>query len=255
MTTPLALPVLPIVLPLIAAAILAGLCRWLSRAAADSLVIAAAAANLVICSLLLRSSLHHTIVYWFGGWYPRGRQVIGISFVIDPVSAGLAALASFLGLLALLFSWRIIDAGANHFQPLMLIFIAAMCGFSLTGDLFNMFVFFELMSTAAFALCGLKTREPAPLQGAFNFAITNTIAAFMVLTGIGMLYSVTGALNLAQMGLALGGRHDAPVLFAATLLTCGFFIKAAIVPFHFWLPDAHSVAPTPVCVSVFRAHG
>jgi multicomponent Na+:H+ antiporter subunit D len=63
-----------------------------------------------------------------------------------------------------------------------------------------------------------------------------------------MLYAVTGALNMAQIGLALAGRHDPLVLFAFTLLTCGFFIKAAIVPFHFWLPDAHAVAPTPVCV-------
>ena len=63
-----------------------------------------------------------------------------------------------------------------------------------------------------------------------------------------MLYAVTGALNMAQIGLALGARHDPLVLFAFTLLTCGFFIKAAIAPFHFWLPDAHAVAPTPVCV-------
>jgi multicomponent Na+:H+ antiporter subunit D len=118
----------------------------------------------------------------------------------------------------------------------------------LTGDLFNLFVFFELMSTAAFALCGLKTAEPSPLQGAFNFAVTNTVAAFLVLTGIALLYSVTGALNMGQIGLALGARHDALVLFAFTIITCGFLTKAATVPFHLWLPDAHAVAPTPVCV-------
>jgi multicomponent Na+:H+ antiporter subunit D len=153
-----------------------------------------------------------------------------------------------LTLLALLFSWRFVDSGGNHFQPLMLVFLAAMSGFVLTGDLFNLFVFFELMSAAAFALCGLETAEPAPLQGSFNFAVTNSVAAFLVLSGIGLLYAVTGALNMAQIGLALGERHDPLVLFAFTLLTCGFFIKAAIVPFHFWLPDAHAVAPTPVCV-------
>ena len=242
------LPALPVALPLLMAGAMAGLRQWLSRAVADSLSIVAAALNLLVCCVLLSQSLEHTIVYWFGGWYPRGQQVIGICFVIDPAAAGIAALASFLTLCALVFSWRFVDAGGNHYHPLMLVFLAAMCGFASTGDLFNMFVFFELMSTAAFALCGLKTKEPAPLQGAFNFAITNTIAAFMVLTGIGLLYAVTGALNLAQIGARLGARHDALVLFAATLLTCGFLIKAAIVPFHFWLPDAHSVAPTPVCV-------
>src|SRR6202012_1386070 len=153
-----------------------------------------------------------------------------------------------LTLLSLIFSWRLVESGSNHFQPLMLIFLAAMCGVSLTVDIFNLFVFFELMSTVAFALCGLKIDEPAPLQGSFNFAVTNTIAAFLVLTGIALLYSITGALNMAQSGLAIGMRHDPLVLFAFTLLTCGFFIKAAIVPFHLWLPDAHAVAPTPVCV-------
>ncbi len=248
MLAPSALPPLPVAIPLLTAAVVAGLRQWLSRAAADSISIAAAGVNLAVCALLLVHSLDKTIVYWFGGWYPRGRQVIGISFVIDPAAAGLAALASLLMFLALLFSWRFVDAGNNHYHPLMLVFLAAMCGFALTGDLFNMFVFFELMSTAAFALCGLKSQEPAPLQGAFNFAVTNTIAAFLVLTGIGLLYSVTGALNLAQIGSTLGARHDPLVLFAATLLTCGFLIKAAIVPFHFWLPDAHAVAPTSVCV-------
>jgi multicomponent Na+:H+ antiporter subunit D len=239
---------LPIVVPMVGAAVLAGARRWLSRAAADSIGITFGAATLVISSLLLAHATHGTEIYWFGNWFPRGSMVLGITFVIEPVSAGLATLAALLTLLALIFSWRFVDSGGNHLQPLMLVFLAAMSGFVLTGDLFNLFVFFELMSTAAFALCGLKTAEPAPLQGALNFAITNSVGAFMILSGIGLLYAVTGALNMAQIGLALGARHDPLVLFAFTLLTCGFFIKAAIVPFHFWLPDAHAVAPTPVCV-------
>ena len=246
MTSPL--PALPVVLPLLGAGLLAALRKWLSRAAADSLSLAVAAGTLISSLLLLSHALQHTQVYWFGNWYPRGSVVLGITFVVDPVAAGLSSLAGLLVLLALVFSWRFVDAGANHYHPLMLVFLAAMDGFVLTGDLFNMFVFFELMSTAAFALCGLKTKEPAPLQGSFNFAVTNTIAAFLGLTGIALLYAVTGALNMAQIGLALGSRHDPLVLFAFTLLTCGFFIKAAIAPFHFWLPDAHAVAPTPVCV-------
>ena len=246
MTGPL--PVLPVVLPLLGAGLLAALRKWLSRAAADSLSIAVAAGTLISSFLLLSHALQHTRVYWFGNWYPRGSVVLGITFVVDPVAAGLSSLACLLVLLALVFSWRFVDAGANHYHPLMLVFLAAMDGFVLTGDLFNLFVFFELMSTAAFALCGLKTQEPAPLQGSFNFAVTNTVAAFLGLPGIALLYAVTGALNMAQIGLALGSRHDPLVLFAFTLLTCGFFVKAAIAPFHFWLPDAHAVAPTPVCV-------
>ncbi len=239
---------LPVVIPLVGAALLASLRKWVSRAVADTIGIAFAFATLLIAVTILWSATHGVSTYWFGNWYPRGSMVLGIGFVVEPIGAGLAVLAALLTTLAMLFSWRFVDAGGNHFQPLMLVFLAAMSGFVLTSDIFNLFVFFELMSTAAFALCGLKTAEPAPLQGAFNFAITNTIAAFLVLTGLSMLYAITGALNMAQIGLALGARHDPVVLFAFTLITCGFLIKSAIVPFHLWLPDAHAVAPTPVCV-------
>lgn len=244
-----ALTPLPVAVPLLGAAAVAAVRKWMSRAVADACAIAIAGAALVICAMLLDHAVRDgASAYWFGGWSPRGTMAVGIGFVVEPIGAGLATLAAFLTTLALVFSWKLVDAGGKHLQPLMLVFLAAMCGFVLTADLFNMFVFFELMSTAAFALCGLKTGEPAPLQGAFNFAVTNTIAAFLVLTGIAMLYAVTGALNIAQIGLALSDRRDPLVLFAFTLLTCGFMVKAAIVPFHLWLPDAHAVAPTPVCV-------
>ncbi|HLI78109.1 MAG TPA: proton-conducting transporter membrane subunit [Acidobacteriaceae bacterium] len=244
---------LPVALPLLGAATLAGLRSWLPRRVADLLAIFVAAIQVALCTVLFRQASAHTLVYWFGNWYPRGSMVLGIGFVVDPLAAALALLAAVLFFLAFTFSYRFVDAGGKHFHPLMLVFLAAMSGFVLTGDLFNLFVWFELMSTAAFALCGLNTAEPAPLQGSFNFAVTNTVAAFLGLTGIALLYAVTGALNMAQIGLQLsssagGPRHDPLVLFAFTLLVCGFFIKAAIVPFHLWLPDAHSVAPTSVCV-------
>ena len=247
------LPPLAIAIPLLGAATLSCLRPWLSRRVMDFAAILIAALHVVLCCLLLREASAGTIVYWFGNWFPRGSMVLGIGFLVDPIAAALALLAGVLFLLAFIFSYRFVDTGARHYHTLMLVFLAAMSGFVLTGDLFNLFVWFELMSTAAFALCGLNTLEPAPLQGTFNFAVTNTIAAFLGLTGIALLYAVTGALNMAQIGLLLtntpgGPRHDQLVLFAFTLLVCGFFIKAAIVPFHLWLPDAHSVAPTAVCV-------
>lgn len=238
----------PVALPLLMAAFLAATRKWLPRLIIDLAAICVAACNTTCGILLLHQSWRVPLVEWFGNWHPRGQITLGIDFYIDPAAAGLGLLASVLTLLALIFSWRFLDEAHNYAQPLMLIFLSAMCGFSLTGDLFNMFVFFELMSVAAFALCGLDIREEAPLQGAFNFAVTNTIAAFLILTGIAMLYAVTGALNLAQISAALAGRHDTLVLFACTLLFCGYMTKAAMVPFHFWLADAHAVAPTPVCV-------
>ncbi len=241
-------PALLVAVPLIIAALLGGLRRLLPRSVTDLLAILTALFNLVLACLWTHHALHTTQVYWFGNWFPRGTMVLGVGFVLDATGCGLAALTAFLATLALLFSIRYTDSGGDHYHPLMLVFLAAMSGFALTADIFNLFVFFELMSTAAFALCGLKSREPEPLAGAFNFAVTNTVAAFIMLSGIALLYATTGALNLAQIGMLLEGRHDQLVIAAFAFLMTGFLVKAAAVPFHFWLPDAHAVAPTSVCV-------
>jgi multicomponent Na+:H+ antiporter subunit D len=241
-------PSLPVVIPILGATALAAFRHWFSRLVVDLIAITTALVNLVLCISLLITSFGGSIVYWFGDWFPRGRMAIGIGFLVDPAGASLAALAALLTTLGLLYSWDGMESGQNLYQPLMLIFLGAMSGFCFTADLFNLFVFFELMSAAAFALCGLKIEEPAPLQGAFNFAVTNTVGAFFTLTGIALLYAVTGALNMAQIGWLLGPRNDSLVRVAFVFIVAGFLIKAAIVPFHLWLPDAHSVAPTPVCV-------
>ena len=90
--------------------------------------------------------------------------------------------------------------------------------------------------------------EPGPVQGAINFAVTNTVGAVLVLCGIALAYARSGALNLAGMAAGFAGHADALVAIAFGLITVGFLVKAAIVPVHFWLPDAHAVAPTPVCM-------
>ena len=242
------LPPLPVVIPLLMAAVLVAIGPHVRRGIIEALAILTSAGTLVICAILIVQSSHGFIIYRFGGWGPRGHIALGISFVIDPFGAAMATLCSLLVLASLIFSIRYFDAVGNLFHVLMLIFLGAMCGFSLTGDAFNLFVFFELMSTAAFALCGYKTEEKAPIQGALNFAVTNTIGAFMVLIGIALLYGRTGALNLAQIGQAIGSHPDGLVVVAFSFISVGFLVKAAVVPFHFWLADAHAVAPTPVCV-------
>ena len=157
-------------------------------------------------------------------------------------------------LAAFVFCWRYFIVIGPLFHALMLVFLAAMLGFSYTGDLFNLFVFFELLSVAAYALVAYDIEEEGPLQGALNFAITNSIGAFLILTGIALLYGRTGALNMAQIGEALAGQPaDGLVVVAFTLMAVGFFVKAAVVPFHFWLADAYSVAPTPVCLLLSAA--
>jgi multicomponent Na+:H+ antiporter subunit D len=240
---------LPVVIPLVTAAALTAFGHFLGKRIDDIVGIAASSATLVISLLLVFHSANHRLSYWFGGWKPRDGLALGISFSIDPVGAGFAALAATLMTAALIFSWRYFDEVGTLFHVLMLVFLAGMCGFALTGDLFNMFVWFELMGCAAYALTGYRIEESSPLQGAINFAVTNTIGAYCVLIGIALFYGHTGALNLAQMGQTLAGRKpDGLVVVAFTLVICGFLVKGAIAPFHFWLADAHAVAPTPVCV-------
>ena len=240
---------LPVAIPLVTAAFLTATGHFLGKRVDDLAGIAASATTLVVSLLLLFHAADHRVAYWFGGWKPRDGLALGISFTVDPVGAGFAALAATLMTASLVFSWRYFDEVGTLFHVLMLVFLAGMCGFALSGDLFNMFVWFELMGAAAYALTGYRVEEAGPLQGAINFAVTNTLGAYCVLIGIALLYGRTGALNLAQIGDALAGRKpDGLVVVAFALVTCGFLVKGAIVPFHFWLADAHAVAPSPVCV-------
>jgi multicomponent Na+:H+ antiporter subunit D len=246
-------PIVPlaVVVPFLFAAFLILGGRWFPERLTDLVGIGAAAAGAVLTGLVLVRSIAHPVVYWFGGWRPRaGSYPLGIAFAIDRIGAGLALLALVLALAALVFSWRYLTESSHVYQVLMLLFAGAMAGFALTGDLFNMFVFFELMSVVAFALTAYKIEEASPLQGAFNFAVSNTIGAIFVLLGIALLYGRTGSLNLAEIGRRLtdDGRHDGLVIVAFTFIVCGFLVKAALVPFHFWLADAHATAPAPVCV-------
>jgi len=238
---------LPVAIPLLTAAFLTGAAPLLSRKWADLLTIAAMAAVTAVCTALLQAADAAPFVYWMSGWPPRDGVAIGIAFVVDPFAAALALLAAVLTCAALIFSWRYFDTVGTLFHALMLVFAGAMCGFCLSGDLFTLFVFFELMSIAAYGLTGYKVEE-ASITGAINFAVTNSIAAFLILIGIGILYGRTGALNLAQIGLALQGAPTGLIVAAFVLIVSGFLVKGAIVPFHFWLADAHAVAPTPVCV-------
>jgi multicomponent Na+:H+ antiporter subunit D len=236
--------------PFLVAALLAASLP-LERVHNDLIGVVTASAATIFAALLLADAAGAgaPLVTWLGGWEPRDGVALGISLAIDPLGAGLALLAALLVTAAFAVAWRYFDTVGRIFHALMLVFLGAMAGFCLTGDLFNMFVFFELMSVSAFALTSYRIEESAPLQGALNFAVTNSVGAVMVLTGIGLLYGRTGALNLAQVGEALAAQPaDGLVICAFALITGGFLVKAAVVPFHFWLADAYTVAPTPACI-------
>jgi multicomponent Na+:H+ antiporter subunit D len=233
---------------LVACLLLAGGAR-LPRRAVDVAATSAAAVAALLDGALLMATLHGRVVTWSGGWTPKNGVSVGIVLVADPVGAGAALTAATLMVLALVYSWSYFDSAQAHFHALMLLFLAGMTGFALSGDLFNMFVFFELMGAVAYALTGHKIEDPTSVQGALSFGLINSLGAYLTLFGIGLLYSRTGQLGLAQLSVALSGRPpDILVAVAFSLVATGFLVKAAIVPFHLWLDDAHAVAPTPVCV-------
>jgi multicomponent Na+:H+ antiporter subunit D len=242
---------LSVAVPLLVAAALVGVRPLLSgrRRTLDALAILTAASVAVMLLVIMIRTDGGDRVYWFAGFRPFHGIVIGIDFAAGPLSAGLAALAAVLVTAVMIFSWRYFRQVATYYHALMLTFLAGMTGFCLTGDIFDLFVWFELMGVSAYALTAYRPEERGPIQGALNFAITNSVGAYLSLSGIGLIYGRTGALNMAQIGAYIS-RHppDRLVAVAFLLIIAGLLVKGAIVPFHFWLADAHAVAPTPLCV-------
>ena len=242
---------LSVTVPLVAAAALLATRPLFAghRRVADLVAVGVSASVAVMLAFLVVRTYGADSTYWFAGFRPSGGIVIGIDFEAGPLSAGLACLGAVLMTASMVFSWRYFPQAGGYFHVLMLTFLAGMTGFCLTGDVFDLFVWFELMGVSAYALTAYRPEERGPIQGALNFAITNSVGAYLSLTGIALIYGRTGALNMAQIA-AYVNRHPPSglVVVAFLLIITGLLVKGAIVPFHFWLADAHAVAPTPVCV-------
>jgi multicomponent Na+:H+ antiporter subunit D len=241
---------LTVTVPLVtAAALLAFRSVLKDKRKVRDLVAVAAAVAVAVMLLILVIRTRAGSVYWFAGFRPAGGVVVGIDFAADPLSAGLACLGAVLMTASMVFAWRYFPQVGTYFHVLMLTFLAGMTGFCLTGDVFDLFVWFELMGVSAYALTAYRPEERGPIQGALNFAIVNSTGAYLSLTGIALIYGRTGALNMAQISRYVSSHPpDGLVVIAFLLIITGLLVKAAIVPFHFWLADAHAVAPTPVCV-------
>jgi multicomponent Na+:H+ antiporter subunit D len=242
------LPPLPVAGPLAIAGLLLALSTLLPRRMPDVIALATTIAAAVVCVIMAMNTAQHPLVYWFGGWVPNAGHVLGIGFVVDQVGASMAAFIAVLFATTLVFAWGYFDDVHAHFHVLMLLFMAGMVGFCLTHDLFNLFVWFEVMSVAAFALTGYALRNSA-LEGALAFTVINTIGSYLILGGIGLIYSEVGALDFSALAKGVAVAPENPVIMTSfALLASGLLIKGAQVPFQFWLADAHAVAPSPVSV-------
>jgi multicomponent Na+:H+ antiporter subunit D len=187
-------------------------------------------------------------VYKVGGWEPVNRIPIGIYMVMDGFSAIVVCIINLIGFLSAFYSISYIKryTAGNYFYALFCIMIGGMNGVVLSGDLFNIFVFLEISVISSYALVafGVESNE---LEASFKYQILGGLASFLILFGIGFIYWKTKTLNIADIKEAFSRGHDKTLyMFIQILLLSGFGLKAAIMPFHAWLPDAHSSAPSPI---------
>src|SRR5579871_3736901 len=139
------IPPLLVAIPLLAAAVIAGLDHITPAPIQHAIVLAASTATTVLAFLLLWSAESHEVVHWFGGWKPRHGLALGVDFAVGPLAAGMCCVIALVVTLALVYSLTYLHQAARLADALLLVALGAMCGFAMSGDLFNLFVWLELM--------------------------------------------------------------------------------------------------------------
>ncbi len=256
--------VAPIVLPLFMVAVLIllgnkrlGLVRGLS--------LATAALNLAAgIALVTMAHSDAGFVYEVGDW----DVPFGIVLTLDRLSALMVALTGFVGFVSLLYACHGGDREGPYFHPLFLMLLTGVQGAFLTGDIFNLFVFFEILLLGSYVLL-LYGARASRVKAGIHYVAINLVGSGLFLIGVGTLYAFTGTLNMADMAakMATLDPGDAAIVkTGALILLVVFGIKAAILPLYFWLPKTYGSASAPVAAifaimtkvgvyAIIRVHG
>lgn len=182
--------------------------------------------------------------YSVSKWSPPA----GLSMVVDGLSSFMLVIVNMVTFLVAVYSAEYVKRYTDRwkFFSLFMLMVAGMNGVLLSGDIFNLYVFLEVAAISAYALVafGVEARE---LEASFKYAVMGAVGSSFIVLGIAFLYSYASTLNMADISLSIiGSGSNNVVLFASVLFLMGFGLKSALIPFHAWLPDAHSTAPTPI---------
>lgn len=239
------LPALLVVVPLLLAPIaaLSGRSRnaWIAATAACWWALYASV------SLLLRVRDEGLIRYSLGGWAPP----YGIEYRIDLASAFVAVIVAAIAAVTVLYARTSIAQEVEEdrgplFYAAWILMMSGLLGIAITGDVFNVFVFLEISSLSAYSMIALG-RDRRALTATFHYLIMGSVGASFIVIGIGLMYVMTGTLNMADLAERLPlveSNRTIPVAF--TFLTVGITLKLALFPLHLWLPNAYTFAPSAV---------
>lgn len=240
------LPALPVLLPLLGAAftVIASRSARLQRLIG---VVVLAAVAVVAAVLLVAADRGGPIVAEIGGW----PAPVGIVLVADRLSALLLLISTVVTLAVLVYAidQRIADYGSETasttFHPIFLILSAGVSLAYLTGDLFSLFVAFEIMLGASYVLITRRT-DASRIRSGMTYVIISLTSSLLFLSAVAMVYAATGTVNLADLATRVGQLPPGLQTVLALMIVVVFGIKAAMVPLHFWLPDSYPNAPAPV---------
>ncbi len=245
------LPILPVLLPLLAAALLL-LSSETRRGPRAAMALAATLAQLAVAMVLLGMAdgrldpawPNDIAVYALGGWAPP----FGIVLVVDRLAAVMLVLSAALALAALVYSLARWERAGTHYLPLFQLLLMGLNGAFLTGDLFNLFVFFEVLLAASYGLV-LHGSGLGRVKAGMHYIVVNLLASLLFLIAAALIYGVTGTLNMAELAqrvAQLSGHERSLFDLGALLLGIVFLVKAAAWPLNFWLPGAYGAAAPPV---------
>lgn len=234
---------LPILIPLLAGAV--SLVFWRSRGMQRFIAVAGTAALLITGIWLLNTVTREGIlVMHMGGW----SAPFGISLVADLLGAIMVLLTGIIGFAVAIYSLATVGRGHEVYGyfPLMHLLLAGVAGAFLTGDIFNLYVWFEVMLVASFALLTLGSEKPQ-MEGAIKYVTLNLLSSVIFLMAVGLLYGMVGTLNMADIARRVGElENDGMVDVLAMMFMVAFGIKASAFPLFFWLPASYHTPPVAV---------